>query len=191
MLKSKLKSLPNEDAQGNVHPMRRLYACSFASGARDTAAKHDVVVRQVNDQAVETVRDRRAGRTPRRVVGPEHEMVDEQLRAALEQVRQRGAPRVGLESIFLVDPNPWQLLTPRASSSLRRVSSFSALSNSSRAASHSSRVPVMWRDGFPAARTRAGISGQVAPYLLPPICPSKLLHALSWQLLAVWVEHAA
>ena len=36
-LKSKLKSLPNEDAQGNVHPIRRLYACSFASGARDTA----------------------------------------------------------------------------------------------------------------------------------------------------------
>ena len=36
-LKSKLKSLPNEDAQGNVQPIRRLYACSFASGARDTA----------------------------------------------------------------------------------------------------------------------------------------------------------
>src|SRR5690348_8948070 len=31
-----------------------------------------------------------------------------------------------------------------ASSSLRRVSSFSALSSSSRAASHSSRVPVLW-----------------------------------------------
>jgi hypothetical protein len=37
MLKSALKSLRNEDAQGNVHPIRRLYACSFASGARDTA----------------------------------------------------------------------------------------------------------------------------------------------------------
>src|SRR5436309_1680498 len=32
----------------------------------------------------------------------------------------------------------------RASSSLRRVSSFSALSSSSRAASHCSRVPVVW-----------------------------------------------
>jgi hypothetical protein len=32
-----LKSPPNEDAQGNVHPIRRLYACSFGSGARDTA----------------------------------------------------------------------------------------------------------------------------------------------------------
>ena len=37
-LKSKLKSLPDEDAQGNVQPIRCLYACSFASGARDTAA---------------------------------------------------------------------------------------------------------------------------------------------------------
>ena len=36
-LKSALKSLLTEDAQGNVHPIRRLYACSFASGARDTA----------------------------------------------------------------------------------------------------------------------------------------------------------
>src|SRR5271169_6011833 len=34
---SKLNSLPSEDAQGNVHRIRRLYACSFASGARDTA----------------------------------------------------------------------------------------------------------------------------------------------------------
>ena len=32
-LKSELKSPPSEDAQGNVHPIRRLYACSFASGA--------------------------------------------------------------------------------------------------------------------------------------------------------------
>ena len=36
-LKSKLKSLPSEDAQGNVQPIRRLYACSIANGARDTA----------------------------------------------------------------------------------------------------------------------------------------------------------
>src|SRR5687768_15136391 len=36
-LKSKLKSLPCEDAQGKIHPIRRLYACSFATGARDTA----------------------------------------------------------------------------------------------------------------------------------------------------------
>jgi len=36
-LKSALKSVPNEDAQGNAHPSRRLYACSFASGAATPA----------------------------------------------------------------------------------------------------------------------------------------------------------
>src|SRR5207244_1065077 len=63
-------------------------------------------------EAVEPVRDRRAGRAPRRVVGPEHEVVDEKLRAASEEVCQRGAPLVGVESIRVVDPNPRQLLPP-------------------------------------------------------------------------------
>lgn len=33
----KLKSLAKEDAQGKVQPICRLYACGFASVARDTA----------------------------------------------------------------------------------------------------------------------------------------------------------
>src|SRR5205085_7221184 len=72
--------------------------------------ERDVVVRQVDDEAVEPVRDRRAGWTSRLVVGPEHEVVDEELRAPAEEVCQRGAPLVGLESILLVDANPRQLL---------------------------------------------------------------------------------
>src|SRR5438046_5463106 len=76
--------------------------------------QRDVVVRQVDDGAVETVRDRRAGRTSRRVVGPEHEVVDEELRAPSEEVCQRGAPFIGLECVPLVDPDPRQLLpSPR------------------------------------------------------------------------------
>jgi len=43
-LKSKLKSSPREDAQGKFQPIRRLYACSFASGARDTAVSIGVVL---------------------------------------------------------------------------------------------------------------------------------------------------
>src|SRR5205823_2410623 len=58
------------------------------------------------------VRDRRAGRTPRRVVGPEHEVVDEELRAPSEEVEQRGAALLGFESVLLVDPDPRQLLPP-------------------------------------------------------------------------------
>src|SRR2546426_9035802 len=74
--------------------------------------KRDVVVGQVDDEAAEPVRDRRAGRTPRLVVGTEHEVVDEELRAPSEEVCQRDAPLVGLESILLVDPHPRQLLPP-------------------------------------------------------------------------------
>src|SRR5215831_16047278 len=70
------------------------------------------MVGQVNRKPVEAVRDRRAGWTPRRVVGPEHEVVDEKLRAPSKEVRQRGAPLVGIEAILLVDPNPRKLLSP-------------------------------------------------------------------------------
>src|SRR5215218_11000192 len=67
----------------------------------------------MDDGPVEAIRDRRAGWASSGVVGPEHEVVDKELRAPLEKVCQRGAPRVGLESIRLVDPNPRQfLLTP-------------------------------------------------------------------------------
>ena len=70
------------------------------------------MVRQVDEDAVVPVRDCRAGRATRLVVGAEHEMVDEELRAPLEEFCQRGAPLVGLESVFLVDPDPRQLLAP-------------------------------------------------------------------------------
>ena len=70
------------------------------------------MVGQVDDGSVEAIRDRRAGWAAGGVFGPEHEVVDEELRAPLEKVCQRGAPRVGLESIRLVDPNPRQFLPP-------------------------------------------------------------------------------
>ena len=74
--------------------------------------KRDVVVAEVDGEAVEPVGNRRAGCTPRRVVGPEHEVVEEELRAPSEELCQRGAPLVGLESILLVDANPRQVLPP-------------------------------------------------------------------------------
>ncbi len=54
--------------------------------------ERDVVVRQMDDEAVEPVRDRRAGRTPRLVVGPEHEVVDEELRAPLKRSASEALP---------------------------------------------------------------------------------------------------
>ena len=56
------------------------------------------MVGQVNPEPVEAVRDCRAGRTACRVVGSEHQVIDEELRAPSEEVRQRGASLVGLET---------------------------------------------------------------------------------------------
>src|SRR2546422_2087552 len=72
--------------------------------------KRDVVIREVDDGAVEAIGNRRAGRTPRPIVGPEHEVVDEELRAPSEEIRQRGAALLGIEFVLLVDPDPRQLL---------------------------------------------------------------------------------
>src|SRR5262245_26822478 len=72
------------------------------------------MIRQMDNDAVEAVRDRRAGRTPGLIVGPEHEVIDEELRTPAEQIRQRGTALVGFEIVLLVDPDPGQLLpTPR------------------------------------------------------------------------------
>src|SRR5882724_3023671 len=74
--------------------------------------EHHVMVGQVNSEAVESVRDRRARRTPRHVVGPEHEVVDEELRAPSEEVLERGVPFIGVEAVLLVDTDPGQRLAP-------------------------------------------------------------------------------
>src|SRR5688500_18187365 len=66
----------------------------------------------MDEDAVERVRDRRAGWAPRLEVGSEHEVVNDQLRASAEQVFERSAPLVGLEPVLLVDPDPGQLLPP-------------------------------------------------------------------------------
>src|SRR5262249_57356346 len=65
----------------------------------------------MNIETIEAVGDRRARRAaPHRIVGAEHEVVNKELRAPSEEVRERGAPLVGIESIVLVDPNPRQRL---------------------------------------------------------------------------------
>jgi hypothetical protein len=64
----------------------------------------------VNREPVEAVRDRRACQTAGGVVGPEHEVVDEQLRASAEEVGQRRAALVRVEGVLLVQPDPRQLL---------------------------------------------------------------------------------
>jgi len=56
--------------------------------------------------------ERRARRTARVVVAAEHEVIDEQLRAAAKQVRERRRAVLGVEPVGLVDAHPRQRRTP-------------------------------------------------------------------------------
>src|SRR5262245_11149389 len=76
----------------------------------------NVAAVQVGDDTVEVIGDQGASGASAALVGEpesvaEHEVIDEELRAPLEEVLQRGAPFLGLESVLLVDPNPRQFLT--------------------------------------------------------------------------------
>ena len=71
--------------------------------------EHHVVVHHVHDGAVEAVGDRRARRAAGLVLRPQHEVVDEELRAAGKQVREGCGATLGLEGVFLVDAHPRQL----------------------------------------------------------------------------------
>ena len=70
------------------------------------------MVSHVNRDPIEAVGDHRAGWLGGLEAGPEHEVVDKELRAPLEEVRQRGVALAGPESIILVGPNPRQFLPP-------------------------------------------------------------------------------
>jgi hypothetical protein len=61
------------------------------------------------DDAVDCVRYRRAGRTASLIARAEHEVVDHELRAAVEQLRQRARAVVCVEAVLLLDSDPGQL----------------------------------------------------------------------------------
>src|SRR5450830_215215 len=50
--------------------------------------KGDVMVLEMDNDAIKTIGDRRAGRAAGAVVRPEHEVIDKELRTALEQLQQ-------------------------------------------------------------------------------------------------------
>jgi hypothetical protein len=64
----------------------------------------------MDDRAVEAISMERAERTPFGPFGTEHEVVDKQLRASTEQIKQRLLSFVRVENVFLVNRHPWQLL---------------------------------------------------------------------------------
>jgi hypothetical protein len=70
---------------------------------------------EVGDDAIEVIADEGApGASRVLLVDPipeaDHEVVDEQLGAAVEEVRQGLGPVLGLEAVVLLDWNPGQLL---------------------------------------------------------------------------------
>src|SRR6266436_5383565 len=93
-----------------AHPL--LVRLQFRKRSPRHRAERDVVIGEVDDGAIEAVGDRRAGRAPCGVLGPEHEVIDEQLRASFEQIGQRHRALVGLEAVLLVDADPGQFLPP-------------------------------------------------------------------------------
>lgn len=74
--------------------------------------EHHIVIFQMHGDAIEAVGNGRARWTPRRVGRTKHEMVHEQLRSSLKQIRQSDTSLIGLEMVRGVDPDPWQLLPP-------------------------------------------------------------------------------
>src|SRR5215510_1386352 len=64
----------------------------------------------MNLEAIEPVRDCRAGGTGGGVVGSEHQVVNKELRAPSKEVRKSSLSLVGLKSVAFLNPNPRQLL---------------------------------------------------------------------------------
>jgi hypothetical protein len=98
---------------------------------------------KVRQEAVEAIDHRRAGRAPRLVTRSEHEVVVEQLTAAVEQLRQRARALLGFEAVLLVDRDPWQLAPlPRQLVTQAGVLLF-ADEQLLRASAHSSRLTIL------------------------------------------------
>src|ERR1022692_358697 len=91
-----------------VHPP--LVRLQFRERGPRHRAERDVVIREMDDRAIEAISDRRAGRAPCGVVGSEHEVIDEQLRASAEEISEGGCAGVGFEAVLLFDSDPRQLL---------------------------------------------------------------------------------
>ena len=94
--------------EGPTHP---LFVCLELRerGARD-GPEHDVVVGEMDGDAVEAVGDGGTGGAAGGVIGAKHEMVNEKLGAAAEQIGERTGAGVSLEAVFHVDPDPGEFL---------------------------------------------------------------------------------
>jgi hypothetical protein len=74
------------------------------------AKQGDIAVVEVDEAAVEVIREVRAPWARPRVIRAKHDVVGEQLWAPVEELHQRLRPLVGREAVFLLGPHPRQLL---------------------------------------------------------------------------------
>src|SRR6266513_5175301 len=63
----------------------------------------------MREHAVEAVGCRRTGRAAGGVVGAKHEVVDDQLRPAVEQLRKSACAGLGVEAVLLFESHPREL----------------------------------------------------------------------------------
>src|ERR1043166_7739318 len=66
----------------------------------------------MDDATVESIRNDRAVRASGRVIGSEHEVVNQELRTTAEEVNEGRLSFIGLKAILLLDSNPGKLLAP-------------------------------------------------------------------------------
>jgi len=87
-----LKSRPNDENHGIVQPMRLLYALELSARGPGDEREGRVARVQVGEVA-DLGDEHRAAVAARVLERAEHEVVEEQLRAALEEIEQRGHAR--------------------------------------------------------------------------------------------------
>src|SRR5262249_52795113 len=75
------------------------------------ADHRDVPGLEVPQHAVEAVRRRRAGHTTSLVVRADHEVVDDQLRPAVETLSERACAVFSVEAVLLLERDPGELTT--------------------------------------------------------------------------------
>ncbi len=188
--KSRLKSLPFDDTHLNCQPMRRRKRSISASGARETATKRDVAMRQVHVHAVGVVGHERAARAALLPARPEHEVLHQQLAAALEQVGERARALGRVEDVVLLDAHPGQRAA-LAGDLVAQAGQF-LLARQQRLALGDPVVPAKRRGGSRCS-TWAVASVMCAPWCLRRgsscSCGTRREHA--WRQATFWAAHGA
>ena len=109
-LKSKLNSPSAAEAQGKLQPMRRRYPSSLGRGARDTAVNATPWFSRCTAMPSKPSAMAEHDGQPWVPAGAKHEVVDQQLRTAAEQVPQRRLALFGVEGIVARNSHPGQRL---------------------------------------------------------------------------------